>query len=203
MEGKVLTTITALKQNGFGVEYFETGSDLKVHMLSNIDATKSIGIGGSQTIHDIGLHKVLMDRGNPVYWHWLADEKQRAEVLNKASNADIYLSSSNGITEDGKIVNIDGLGNRTSSLCFGHEKVYIIIGTNKISKNVSESINRIKTEACPKNAERLNLQTPCRYSHKCTDCRSQDRMCNITAIIEKKPMKADITICIINEKLGF
>lgn len=203
MEEKVLTTITALKQNGFGVEYFETISDLKVHMLSNIDATKSIGIGGSQTIYDIGLYKDLMDRGNPVYWHWLADETQRTKVLYKASNTDIYLSSSNGITEDGKIVNIDGLGNRTSSLCYGHEKVYIIIGTNKISKNVSESINRIKTEACPKNAERLNLQPPCRYTHKCTDCRSQDRMCNITAIIEKKPMKADITICIINEKLGF
>lgn len=203
MEKKVMNTMNALKKNGFKVEYFEDVSTLKTNLLKSIDKSKSIGIGGSQTIRDIGLHKDLLERGNTVYWHWLADENNRHEILDKASKSDIYLSSSNGITENGKIVNIDGLGNRTSSLCYGHEKVYIIIGSNKISKDVTSSIQRIKSEACPKNAERLNLNTPCRYTHKCNDCQSEDRMCNLTLIIEKRPMKADITVLIVNETLGF
>lgn len=115
----------------------------------------------------------------------------------------IYISSSNGITEDGLIINIDGMGNRVSSLIYGHERVLIVLGINKISKNREESLRRIKSKACPENAKRLNLNTPCKILNKCTDCNSKDRMCNVTVILEKAPMDSDISVFIINKSMGF
>ncbi|BES65724.1 lactate utilization protein [Gottschalkiaceae bacterium SANA] len=203
MKDAVRNTIKALKENGFEVQYFKNSSDLKTTLMEQIPLSSSVGIGGAKTIHELGLHRDLTKRGQPVFWHWLGDQSQRTSTLQLASQTNIYLSSANGITEDGKIINIDGVGNRTSSICYGHEKIYFIVGTNKISKNASDSIHRIKTEACPQNAERLDLQTPCRYLKKCTDCSSPDRMCNITLILEKCPMKADISVFIVPEKLGF
>ncbi|WP_160197277.1 lactate utilization protein [Senegalia massiliensis] len=203
MKNLVDITINNLENNGFQVEYFDNINIAKDYLLSKIDIETDVGIGGSMTIFDSKIHEELIKKGNKVYWHWLCDSENKNTVLRNASNSNIYLSSSNAITSEGKLINIDGVGNRVTSMVYGHDKVYILVGINKIVENNEEAINRIKEVTCPKNAERLNLNTPCRHTGKCNDCNSLDRMCNVTVILEKKPMKTDIEIIIINQKLGY
>lgn len=203
MNNSITRTIENLRKNGFIVDYFEDINNAKAHILNKIDLDKEIGIGGSMTVFNSGLHTDLMNRGNTVYWHWLEQSENRDLTLQRASKTPIYIASANAITEDGKIINIDGVGNRVSSIFYGHETVYILVGVNKIAKNNEKAMERIKTIACPKNSERLNLNTPCRHTGKCNDCKSDDRMCNITVIIEGKPAKTDINIIIVNKSLGY
>lgn len=203
MKALVDVTVENLKKNGFMVECFENISDAKKYLLNEIDKKKNIGIGGSMTIFNSNIHKDLMERGNSIYWHWLEKAENKNEALKKAKNASVYLSSSNAITSEGKIINIDGVGNRVTSMVYGHDKIYIVVGINKIVETYEKAINRIKTISCPQNAERLNLNTPCRHTGECSDCKSDDRMCNITMVLEKKPMKSDIEVLIVNEELGY
>ncbi|WP_026894055.1 lactate utilization protein [Clostridiisalibacter paucivorans] len=203
MSDTIKDTMDRLNKNGFNVSFFESLDDVKKKVLSEISSEDSIGFGGSMTIEQSGIYDELKNRNNEVYWHWkVAPDKRNAERIN-ASNATIYITSTNAITEDGKLVNIDGVGNRVSSMFYGHNKVYIIAGMNKITSNLEDAIKRIKEEACPKNAERLDLNTPCRYTGVCNDCQSKDRMCNVTVIVEKCPKTIEIKILLVNEKLGF
>lgn len=203
INNRVSKTIEALMANNFTVCYFESRDLLKDYLIENVDSKCSLAIGGSKTIEEIEIVNELKNSNRELYWHWLEEESLNEQILFKASKSDVYFMSANAITEDGKIINIDGLGNRISSLCYGHKEVYIVVGINKISTDIKSAIDRIKSEACPKNAERLNLNTPCRHTNKCFDCKSEDRMCNITCIIEKHPMKGKMNICIVNEILGY
>ncbi|MBS4540149.1 lactate utilization protein [Clostridium sp. D2Q-11] len=203
MDRLINRTIESLQKNGFIVDYFEDINGAKKHILEKIDQKVDVGIGGSMTIFESGLHTDLMDRGNGISWHWLEKPEDKYMALERASRTPIYMSSANAITQDGKIINIDGVGNRVASTFYGHDTVYIIAGVNKIVENIEDGIKRIKTDACPKNAERLGLNTPCRHTGKCHDCKSDDRMCNVTVIIESKPAKTDINIILVNESLGY
>ena len=202
MNNSVKKTIDNLKSKGYDVLFFEDIENAKKRILNSISLSDSVGIGGSMTIYDMNLHNDLIERGNEVYWHWLVDPSRRNEIRELAKNSHTYLSSTNALTEDGRLINIDGIGNRVTSMVYGHSKVYIIAGTNKIVGSIEDGINRIKEVSCPLNSKRLELKTPCRYV-KCIDCKSQDRMCNITVIVDNKPMNADITIVLIDEELGY
>lgn len=193
--------VEQLEKNGYEVKLFEKAVDVKKELLNEICIDKTIGIGGSMSILSLGIYEELLNRGNKVYWHWKAENK--SEVRNIAKNASVYLTSANAITLDGKIVNMDGTGNRVSSMIFGHEKVYFVIGKNKICNSYEEAKIRIETVAAPKNAERLKLNTPCRFTGKCNDCDSKDRMCNVEVILHKKPNGTNISIYLVNEDLGY
>jgi hypothetical protein len=113
------------------------------------------------------------------------------------------VAGSNAITEDGKIVNIDGLGNRLAAFCFGPEKVIIVAGRNKIVKDVAAAIERVKNVAAPMNARRFGAATPCAKTDKCSDCDSPERICNLTLIIEKQRQPGRLTVILVNQELGF
>ena len=153
------------------------------------------------TIEELNIYKDLKDRNNNVYWHWKVEDK-KAE-LEKARNAKVYLVSTNALTLDGKLVNIDGTGNRVSSMIYGHERVYVVLGENKICGDYNEAKKRIENIAAPKNAKRLNLNTPCSHTGKCNDCDSPDRICKVETIIHKNPSDTQIYICIVDEELGY
>lgn len=201
MDTKFQSLIDRLRKNGFSAEIFNSSLEVKEKLLNIIEVEDSVGIGGSMTIDGLKIYEDLLDRGNKVFWHWKAEDKK--QELDKAKNTKVYLSSSNAITMDGKIVNKDGMGNRVASLIYGHEQVYIVIGKNKICQDYKEAINRIETLAAPKNALRLDLKTPCRYTGKCSDCNSPDRMCNVESVLHKKPSGTNISIFIVNENLGY
>ncbi|WP_425449387.1 lactate utilization protein [Dethiothermospora halolimnae] len=203
MDLSVKKAIENLSANGFNTRFFDNMYELKAQLLNEISSKDTIGIGGSMTVYNMGLHNDLINRGNDVYWHWLVDPERRNDIRNKAKEANIYISSSNAITEDGKLINIDGVGNRVASMFYGHDNIYIIAGVNKIVKDYNSGIDRIKNIACPKNAERLNLDTPCRHTGICNDCRAKDRMCRVTVTIDKNPMGGNINVYLINEELGY
>ncbi|MGM0395512.1 MAG: lactate utilization protein [Bacillota bacterium] len=194
-------TIKALEKNGFKAMQFENSMDAREHLLGEINSTDSVGIGGSMTILDMGIYEKLVESGNNTYWHWKAEDKK--DALKNAVNSTVYLASSNAVTEDGKLVNKDGTGNRVASMIYGHERVYILAGKNKICKNVEEAFKRIETVAAPLNAKRLNLTTPCVYTGVCSDCDSNDRICKAETILSKNPNGTQIYVYLINEEMGY
>jgi len=203
MDDNILRTIAALEKNGFETKYFETSDKALEELFSEISIKESVGIGGSMTIMGLGIREKLKERGYSVFTHnGEPDPLIRKEMLKKAITTEVYLTSSNAVTEDGKLINIDGTGNRLSSMLFGHERVIYICGKNKLAKDYSEAMVRIKTIACKKNAERLNLNTPCRYG-ECNDCSSKQRICNATLVMEKRMTTGRAIIYIINEELGY
>ena len=189
-----------LEKNGFGVEIFNTLSEAKNKLLAEIEEDESVGIGGSITIDQMDIYEDLKEKCEDVYWHWRKDVE---DATKKARNSDTYITSSNALTMDGKLVNMDGNGNRVAAMIYGHKDVYIIIGKNKICKNYEEARERIRNIAAPMNAKRLNLETPCVYTGKCQDCDSPQRICKAEVILHRKPNSTNLQIYLIDEELGY
>ena len=191
--------INKLKQNlinqGYTVNYFEDIEQANEYLCENIKDT-TVGVGGSMTISSMGLYE-LLEKNNEVYWHWQKDE------LEKASRAKVYLSSVNGISEDGEIINIDGTCNRISSTLYGHDKVYFIFGTNKIEPDYEKALWRARNIAAVKNAIRLKKNTPCTKTGKCMNCNSPERICRGLSVLWDKPKGCEYEIIIINKDLGY
>jgi len=204
MDSKITNIIEKLELKGIKSKYFRTKEEACIGILNEITPNMTIGIGGSMTIKELDIFKNLQLRKNTVYWHWLIRPEERDEIRRKASfTTDLYLTSTNAITEQGELVNIDGVGNRVGAMCYGPKKVIIVCGKNKICSNISSAIARIKTITCPQNARRLGLETPCAIEGTCRDCNSEQRMCNITTVINSKPMNIDLNIFFIDQELGF
>lgn len=128
--------------------------------------------------------------------------KELIERRKQALSSDLFLSGTNAITLCGKLINIDMVGNRTSAISFGPKKVVIFCGKNKIVKNLTLGIKRIKNYAAPLNAKRHSFDTPCVKTGKCHDCNSPKRICNTLSVIEKCFPKGRIKIILIKEDLG-
>ncbi len=192
----------ALSSRRFLPEVFDTAAEAKAAAL-RIIGSKSVGIGGSATVRDMGLAEALQANGNQVYWHWLAAKEAKQAARDKALGADVYMCSSNALTTDGRLVNIDGTGNRAAGLIYGPHEVVVIVSQNKIVTGLDEAMDRIKRDACPTNARRLGLDTPCARTGQCHDCRTAARMCNVTFILEAptRPVKA-FHVLIVKEDLG-
>ena len=201
MDNRIILAERSLKKNGFKVRIFDKVDKAKEALMEDIGTHESIGFGGSMTLSQMGVYEDFKNRGNKVYWHWMAEDKKA--TLKEAQSSDIYLSSTNALTLDGKLVNMDGTGNRVSSIFYGHKRVYIIVGRNKICKDYDEAIDRIKNVASPKNAERLNIDTPCKFTGKCNDCNSPNRICNVEVIIHKNTPSFNINVFLIDEDLGY
>ncbi|MFS8541438.1 MAG: lactate utilization protein [Tissierellales bacterium] len=201
MDNKLLLAKNSLKANGFNVEIFNSAEEAKKALLEEIDVNESVAFGGSITLDGLGLYEELKNRGNEVYWHWKVEDKATERM--KAITTDVYLTSTNALTLDGKLVNMDGAGNRVASMIFGHKRVYVIVGKNKICKDYEEASKRIKNVAAPKNAKRLNTNTPCRFTGSCNDCSSPDRLCNVEVILHRNPAGSNVNIFLIDEELGF
>lgn len=197
--------ITNLQRKGYKVECFDTSKEAVKFMTDSISG-KTVGIGGSMTVKEMGLDTALAEN-NTVYWHWLPEQVQKLgsqkAVRDMAQTAEIYISSVNALAETGQIVNIDGSGNRISSIAYGHEKVYFIVGINKIAENLDKAIWRARNIAAPLNAQRLNKKTPCaKNADKCYDCSSPERICNGFLILERPMSGMEMTVILVNEDLG-
>ncbi|MGB6369992.1 MAG: lactate utilization protein [Atribacterota bacterium] len=197
--------LTALKANGFEVIYADNAREALGKVMFLIPKEAKVGIGGSVTVRDIGLVEAIEKQGNTIFMDWgkPLELKEKLKVRKEALTSDVYLTSSNAITLQGQLVNIDGTGNRVSAIIFGPKKVIIVAGANKLVDTLDEAFARIRNIAGPLNGKRLNLKTPCALTGKCTDCNSPDRMCKITVILEKKPDLSDITIVLVGENLGY
>ncbi len=194
---------SCLQDKGYEVSCFESVGDAVAYLDNSIDK-KSVGMGGSVTIEELGLYEKLALH-NTVFWHHrIPNGETSTSVRAKAKNTDIYLSSVNAITIDGDIVNIDNVCNRIASIVYGHEKVYLIIGKNKIEDNFEKALWRARNISSPKNAQRLKLNTPCAIkADRCYDCKSADRICRGLSVLWTCPKSANIEIVLVNEVLGY
>jgi len=197
--------VEALKKNNFNADFFSTREELIKRILETIPEKDVIGVGGSTTVQNLGILEILAKRGNLILDHNKAGLSPE-EVLNlrrKQLTCDTFITGSNSITLDGKLVNTDGVGNRVASMIFGPKQVIILAGTNKIVKDEEEARKRIRTIAAPINNKRLNRPNPCTVTGECMDCQGPTRICNITTILKKRPSLTPFSVFIINEELGF
>lgn len=198
---------TTLKNNlldkGYKVSVFETKENAAEYLNSQIHE-KTVGFGGSVTLKEMNLFSVLSTH-NTVYWHDERPEHMTVmETRKAASSAEIYISSVNGISEQGEIINIDNTGNRVAAISFGPSKVYLVLGSNKVAKDFESAMYRARNIAAPLNAKRLKRKTPCAAEgDKCYDCKSPERICRNLSVLWDKPTGAEYEIILIDEKLGY
>ena len=192
-----------LENKGYKVTVFENKETACEYLNSQIQG-KTVGLGGSVTIHQMGLFAPL-SKNNTVFWH---DEKPAdltiAETRSAATRSQIYISSVNAISEKGEVVNIDNTGNRVAAITFGPEKIYLLVGENKVAPDLEKAIWRARNIAAPLNAKRLNRKTPCAVkADKCYDCKSPDRICRNLSVFWEKPTGSEYEIILIKENLGY
>jgi len=201
--------LEALKNNRFDAVFVKNRQEALQCILDRVPPGSIVGAGDSLTLKEIGIFDELERRNFTVYWPF--DEKvakeERRNIARKALLADVFLSGSNAITMDGKIVNVDATGNRVAGMIFGPKKAIIIVGINKIVENLDKAFERIRNVAAPLNAKRIREERgwellPCVEAERCVDCNAENRICNITAIIEKKPRAIDVSVIIVGEELG-
>ena len=205
---KIDNTLDALEKNGFHVKYYPTSKDALEGLLEMIPNGSTVGIGGSVTLREIGLIDALETCDLKIANHWKANregasQEEIMEIRRTHINSDVFLTSTNAITESGELVNIDGTGQRVAAMIFGPKKVIIVIGVNKITGDLEEGLWRASNIAAPMNARRLHPKTPCAETGECDDCLAPGRICNVTTILHRKPSKTDITVVLVGEKLGY
>ena len=198
-----INLVKNLEKLGYQVSCFGSAKEASIYLNSQIDH-QTVGFGGSMTLEQMGLFDSL-SKHNTVYWHQgISDKEASKNMRMKANAAAIYISSVNGIAETGEIINIDGNCNRIASIVYGHEKVYFVIGKNKIAKDYDSALYRARNTAGPLNAKRLGAKTPCAADAKqCYDCSSPERICRGLSVLWGKPMTGEYEVILIDEVLGY
>ena len=201
-KNEIETVVNALKQNNFDpVIYVEKAKDAAPIILDMIPPDASIEMAGSQSVAQLGILDLLRQRGQKGL-DFPKPGEFSFEEMRKSPRRDILLVSTNAVTMDGKLVNIDGIGNRVACMFFGVKKVILLIGANKIVPNVEEGLDRVQNVIAPFHAKHIGVDTPCAETEECIDCDSPQRICNITTIIAKKPPTVEFAIVITGEDLG-
>lgn len=200
-----VSTVENLRKRGFDARLVHNKEEARTLIAEYIIPYGTVGFGGSETVKELDIANLAREHRAKVYDHNQAhlSMEEKMDLMRKGLTSDLYMTSANAITIDGKIFNIDGTGNRIAAMTFGPKKVVIVAGINKIVPDDEAAMKRIKTIACPKNATRLEKKTPCRELGYCVDCDSPDRICMVTHIMERKPRWTDITVIIIEEEMGY
>ena len=216
-----LRCIKGLDRRNIPGSYFPSPEEAREHLLTNIPPEATVGFSDSVTLHQVGIQRALQDMGQKIISPFWKEEKsyhpdtlrEIVQVGREALFADYFLAGINAITLDGQIVNTDGLGNRLAGMMFGPRRVILVAGLNKIVENLDAAMDRIKKVAAPLNAHRHELKhgmgaPPCAQTGECVDCRSANRICNFTLIIEHQhhPAQAGrsprIEVVLVGETLG-
>lgn len=204
-EKKILRTIDSLKKNNMNGYLVKSKEELINKVEELVEPNSKVSCGGSMTLFEIGIIEHLrsgryefLDR----YKEGITPDELQ-EIFRQVFHCDAYFVSTNAITEDGQIYNVDGNGNRVAAMLFGPSKVIIIAGVNKIVTTIEDAIKRNKELSAPTNAKRLNKVTPCTKMGYCMDCSSQERICNEYTIIKRQVDKDRIHVIFINEDLGY
>lgn len=204
MNELAMKTMEAMRQKGFEVYEAQTAGEARAKVIELIGDKGSVGVGGSMTIRELDLIAELENTGHPVYWHW-TNPGEREAVLENARKADFYLASTNAVTKDGCLVNIDGSCNRISGMMQGPKNVILVISQQKIvDGGLNTAIARIRRHACPPNAKRLKLNTPCALTGVCSqrEC-GDDCMCRVIAMMERPPRGKRVVVVMVEDVLGY
>ena len=197
-------TAPALKRRHFKSAVFNTAQEAAAFILSDMPEGASVAFGGSTTCQQMGLAQLLRENGHDVLWHWEAAPAERPALLHRAMNAQVYNCSATALTQDGLLVQIDGNGIGVAAMCFGPSTVYVLVGRNKlVSGGYAQAVKRIKEIACPLNARRQGLKTPCAENGSCNPAQCMSPMCHIVASFELAPGGKTTKVLLIDEDLGY
>ncbi len=213
MDKKTEKTIESLKANNMEVFYADKKEEIPEIVKGLLKKGDVISCGGSMTLAECGVTE-LMRSGEYVFLDRALSGLTREdidEIYRKTFSADAFLTSANAVTMDGELINVDGYGNRVAAITFGPKSVICVVGANKIVSDVKEGFKRVKTVAAPKNAVRLNTETPCKTLGHCiypdgdiaTGCKTADRLCAHYTIAGFQRIKNRIKVIICKEELGY
>lgn len=213
MNETVQKVMDALRKNRMLADYVETKEDVVPFVKSLIAEGSTVATGGSRTLDETGVTDLLRsgvytfyDRNNPTLTF-----EEKAEMTAKGATADVYLCSSNAVTERGELYNVDGFSNRVAAIANGPKKVIMVVGINKIVPDLDAAVRRVKMIAAPLNTKRLNCDTYCRETGVCmgleggmTDgCHSPGRICCSYLVSAQQRVENRIHVILVGESLGF
>ncbi|SKA92683.1 Uncharacterised ACR, YkgG family COG1556 [Caloramator quimbayensis] len=205
IEKRVQRTIENLEKNNIEGFYVKSEEELIKKITEIVKEGSTVSVGGSMTLFETGVINHLrsgrynfLDR----YKEGLSTDDLK-DIFRKSFFADAYFTSSNAITEEGEIYNVDGNGNRVAAMIYGPDKVIIIAGINKIVRDLDEAIIRNREMSAPANAKRLNKNTPCTKTGYCMDCSSPDRICRNYVLIKNQGKKGRMFVIFVDKQLGY
>ncbi len=202
---KVEKTIKSLQRNNMNGHYVKSINELHKKIKELINEGDLISFGGSMTLHETNTLDLLR-QGNYKLLDRYTEDLTRDDILHmfrESFFADVYFSSTNAVTLNGELYNVDGNGNRVAALIFGPKKVIIVAGTNKIVDTLEDAVQRNRMIAAPLNTKRLNRETPCYYKGSCQDCVSPHRICQSYTTIKFQGNKDRIHVIFIEGNYGY
>ena len=202
----VQNTIQALEKNNIAALYTETAGSACREVLQRIPEGSKVGYGGSLTLDQMGLKETIRKGNYNLLYRQLygMSEEEQDKVRRESLFSDVFLMSTNALTMEGHLVNVDGFGNRVAALIFGPPKIIVIAGVNKIVPDYEAAIYRIKNHVAPIHAKRRNKNLPCAETGFCVNCHAPERFCNALVVIQHQLLKdkGRITVVIVGEELG-
>jgi hypothetical protein len=211
MEKEIKKTLRSLKARNLKGVYARNLDEGRQIILDLVPRKALVGIGDSSTVRQMGIIQSLEKRGTRVLNPFnpqkkIKDDKTHLEFvfkpMVKAIVCDFFLTGTNAVTQDGRILNIDGVGNRVAGMFWGHPQVILVMGKNKIVKDLDEAFRRVKNVIAPEHLRRREAPSPCTVKGRCVDCIGRNRVCAVTTIIESKPLFTEIHVMIVNDDLG-
>ena len=198
------TAAKALERNRMNARVVESLEELHQAIRELLPPGATVCSGGSMTLAESGVNQLLMEDRYDFYYRGRTDEAGNPiDVYNKAFSCDWYFSSSNAITLDGKLYNVDGNGNRVAALTYGPKNVVIVAGYNKVVLDLAAAEERLRAFAAPANCMRLDRKTGCRQTGRCVDCRNDDRICCTTVIHSFQRQAGRINVFLLPMELGY
>ena len=197
--------VKAMQRRHFDAYYCATASEAKAKVNELIPDGASVTWGGTITVRDMDIPKMLQERGTLKVWDRdkVETPEEKQEMYLRAFQADYYLSSANAITEDGVIVNIDGNGNRVAAITWGPQHVIFVVGMNKVAQDPEAALKRARSTAAPINAARFDIQTPCQLDGQCHNCNSPQSICNYIHFLRNSSKPGRIIVILVGENLGY
>lgn len=194
-----------LKKRNMNPYYCKSVDEMIETVFKLVEGEETVGYGGSKTLEESGIIDLLDAKdGITLYDRRKAKDKEETfEIFRKSLCADVFFMSTNAITEDGILVNIDGTGNRCAALVFGPKKVVIVAGVNKVCSTLDEAVMRARTVAAPMNAIRLERNTPCTYDGMCHDCNSPESICSHIIVTRRCNDPDRIHVVLVDKDYGF
>lgn len=204
-EQRIKRTMENIEKNNMEAYYVQDEKELMEKIKDFIKEGDTVAVGGSQTLFETKIIDFLRnEKFNFVdrYAPNLSKEDIK-EVFRKSFFTDVYFTSTNAVTENGELYNVDGNGNRVAAMIYGPDSVVVVVGINKIVKDLDAAIKRNKEVSGPANNTRLNTSNPCTKIGRCIDCKNPRRICNNYVLIKRQSVKGRIKVIIVGKELGY
>ncbi len=195
--------VKAMESRHFEAYYCGTKEEALKKALELIPEGSVVAWGGSVTMNEIGLSEALHNGKYQLIDRDAAPPEERRKLMRQGLLADYFISGANAVSEDGEIVNIDGMGNRVGAIVYGPDHVVMIAGMNKVAKTLEDAVKRARTIAAPINKQRFGGTTPCAKTGSCGDCKAEDCICCQMLVTRVCRPAGRIKVILVGEDLGF